>query len=236
MLQFKRLLLGTAVFILFLGLYISHAYAAENKTGTVTASSLNLRSGPGKSNKIIGSLEAGQKLTITGFSGGWYRVETKDGGIGWASSSYVSVQNSNVSRGDVDREKSTASPDLAQKIVDYAEKFLGVKYVWGGSTPDGFDCSGFVSYVYGHFGISLERVAANQAKGGAKVDRSGLKPGDLVFFDTDGGHNYINHVGMYIGNGNFIQASSAQSAHKVVISGLTEGFYANTFMTARRII
>ena len=119
-------------------------------------------------------------------------------------------------------------------IVDFAKRLIGVGYDWGGTTPNGFDCSGFVKYVFGNFGVTLNRVSSSQAQQGTKVKKDALIPGDLVFFDTNGGHNRINHVGMYIGGGNFIQASSEYS--RVVISDLTEGFYANTYMTARRVL
>jgi len=119
-------------------------------------------------------------------------------------------------------------------IIDYAKKFLGTKYVWGGSTPKGFDCSGFVKYVYKKFGITLSRNSRSQASNGTYVKKANLKPGDLVFFDTDGGKNRINHVGIYIGSGKFIHASSSHS--KVVISSLSSGFYSKNYMTARRVL
>jgi N-acetylmuramoyl-L-alanine amidase len=82
----------------------------------------------------------------------------------------------------------------------------------------------------------LERVAADQAKQGTKVSRANLKAGDLVFYDTNGGKNYVNHVGIYIGDGMFIHASSGSNAHKVVISNLGEGFYSNAYMSAKRFL
>lgn len=123
---------------------------------------------------------------------------------------------------------------LSLSIVDFARRLTGVNYVWGGTTPKGFDCSGFVRYVFKNFGITLNRVSSDQAKQGSKVKKEDLIPGDLVFFDTNGGHNRINHVGVYIGSGKFIQASSEYSG--VVISDITGGFYANTYMTARRVL
>ena len=103
-------------------------------------------------------------------------------------------------------------------------------------SPKGFDCSGFVKYVFDHFGIILNRVSANQAKQGTAVKKADLRVGDLVFFDTDGGHNEINHVGIYIGGGKFIQASSASGSSGVVISDIAEGFYSSAYMSARRVI
>lgn len=119
-------------------------------------------------------------------------------------------------------------------IISYARKFLGTKYKWGGSTPNGFDCSGYVKYVFNKFGISLSRNSRSQAKNGTYVKKANLKPGDLVFFDTNGGKNRINHVGIYIGSGKFIHASSSHK--KVVISTLSSGFYSRNYMTARRVL
>ncbi len=122
----------------------------------------------------------------------------------------------------------------AERIIDYAKRFIGVKYVWGGSTTKGFDCSGFVKYVYSHFDVSLNRKSAAQAKNGTHVKKADLLPGDLVFFDTNGGLNKINHVGIYIGGGKMIHSSSSHKG--VVISDINSGFYAKTYMTARRVM
>lgn len=99
-------------------------------------------------------------------------------------------------------------------VVVYAAKFLGTRYVWGGTTPSGFDCSGFTKYVYGHFGINLNRVSRDQAQQGMKVSKSELKPGDLVFFGSP-----IHHVGIYVGNNMFIHAP--RTGDVVRISPLT---------------
>ncbi len=90
----------------------------------------------------------------------------------------------------------------AQAVLNYAYKFIGTPYVWGGSTPSGFDCSGFTSYVFRNFGINLPRVSRSQATVGTKVAYADLQPGDLVFF----GSGSISHVGIYIGNGNMVDS------------------------------
>ncbi|MGI6668790.1 MAG: NlpC/P60 family protein [Acetivibrionales bacterium] len=128
----------------------------------------------------------------------------------------------------------SGSSNRAQNIIDYSRKFLGVRYVWGGSTAKGFDCSGFVKYVFKHFGITLNRTSRSQATQGVRVKKADLKPGNLVFFDTNGGLNRINHVGIYIGDGKFIHSSSSHKG--VVISNLNKGFYSKTYMTARRVL
>lgn len=130
--------------------------------------------------------------------------------------------------------RGTTSRGLSQTITDYAKKLLGVRYVWGGTTSKGFDCSGFVRYVYKKLGITLNRTSSSQTGNGTYIKKVNLSAGDIVFFDTNGGNNRINHVGIYIGSGKFIHASS--SHHKVVISNINTGFYSRAYMTARRVL
>lgn len=210
--------------------YVSvSATAVTTKTGTVTATTLNLRSSASTTATIIDTLSKGQTVSILGASNGWYNVKTSTDKIGWVSATYVTVNSTTTTRGDITRTT------IGTEIVNYAKTFLGVPYVYGGMSPTGFDCSGFVKYVYDHFKISIERVSASQATQGVAVSKANLQPGDLVFFDTNGGLNQINHVGIYMGGGSFIQASSGSSTMKVVISNLSYGFYSDNYMTARRL-
>jgi N-acetylmuramoyl-L-alanine amidase len=234
--QFKKLLFFGAVFVLLFGLSTATVYAAESKTVTVTASALNLRKGPATSNPIVVTLNKGLKLSVIDQSNGWYKVKTPAGTLGWVIGTYVTSSDTIAARGNISRTLAATASKLPSDILGFAKKYLGVKYVWGGESPSGFDCSGFVYYVFKHFGFEMERTASSQATQGDKISKSDLTPGDLVFFDTNGGHNKINHVGIYIGGGKFIQSSSGSSAHKVVISNLTSGFYADSYMTARRLL
>ena len=135
--------------------------------------------------------------------------------------------NFNAFGNTLDRKK-------AIKITSLAKKKLGRQYIWGATGKNAFDCSGLTSYVYKKNGIRLPRRAIAQSKVGKRIPRSQLKPGDLVFFDTSKHHKgYVNHVGIYIGNGKFIHASSAKK--KVVITSLSKPFYAQRFKLARRL-
>ena len=118
----------------------------------------------------------------------------------------------------------------ANNVVDYATGFVGFPYVWGATGPRAFDCSGFTSYVYRRFGVSLSRVSGDQFHDGVAVSKSALSPGDLVFFNTYG---RISHVGIYIGGGRFVHAASSKVG--VTISNLNEGYYASRYAGARRV-
>ncbi|MDF2505827.1 NlpC/P60 family protein [Clostridium sp.] len=120
------------------------------------------------------------------------------------------------------------STTKGQAIISYAEKFKGVKYVWGGESPSGFDCSGFTEYVYNHFSVKLPHNAAEQYGYGKSVSKSSLQPGDLVFFGKTASSIY--HVGIYIGNGNFINAP--KPGDKVKITALR---YMPDYYGAKRI-
>ena len=117
----------------------------------------------------------------------------------------------------------------SSQVANYAYNFLGRPYVYGANGPNAFDCSGFTSYVYRHFGVSLPRTARSQFSAGSAVSRDNLAPGDLVFFNTVG---YLGHVGLYIGGGDFIHAASSG---RVKISSLSEGYYRTRYAGARRV-
>src|SRR5690349_7291200 len=120
-----------------------------------------------------------------------------------------------------------SSQRFGLRVVDYAKKFVGIRYVYGGSSPrSGFDCSGFVRYVYAHFGVTLPHSSYAQFGDGRRVGRGSLHPGDLVFFDA------VGHVGIYIGNGRFIHAP--HSGTRVRIERFA-GWYGARFSGARRL-
>lgn len=123
-----------------------------------------------------------------------------------------------------------ASNPKGQALIDEAAKYLGTPYVWGGTSPSGFDCSGFMQYVCSKNGIRINRVADDQMKNGTPVSKSQLEPGDLVFF---GSGSYANHVGMYVGDGMMIHSPS--TGKSIMYTDITTGYYESRYIGARRV-
>ncbi len=114
------------------------------------------------------------------------------------------------------------------KVID---DVLGTKYRSGGTTTNGFDCSGFTMYVFKHLGINLPHQSGSQFTMGTSVSRSDLRAGDLVFFNTSG--SGVSHVGIYVGDGKFAHASTSRG---VVVSSLSDSYYVNRYVGAKRIM
>ena len=120
---------------------------------------------------------------------------------------------------------------IARRIISSAMDYMGVPYVFGGTSPYGFDCSGYVQYVFANAGVSLPRTADVQYEEGTPISTSELVAGDLVFFST---YTYgASHVGIYLGDNQFIHASSSRG---VTISSLGEAYYSSRYIGARRIL
>ena len=193
--------------------------AAEPRYGKVTTNSLNIRSGAGTDYEKVGSLKAGKVVTILGEVNGWYQIES-----GYVSADYVAI----VDAAEVARS------NKGQEIADFALQYVGYPYVYGGSSPKGFDCSGFTRYVYSQFGYSINRTASNQLDNGTAVSMSELQPGDLVFFKKAGtGSKRASHVGIYIGGNQFVHASTARVG--VIVSNMSDAYYTSGFVGGRRL-
>jgi cell wall-associated NlpC family hydrolase len=182
-----------------------------------------MRTGPDSSYTSQRVLQTGESVTITGSSGKWYRVSYNDS-TGYVFGTYLSTGSSSGSSG---------STSEGERLVAEAKNYLGVSYVYGGTSPSGFDCSGFVYYVYRQCGYSITRTATSQNSDGTYVARENLQPGDIVIF-YNSAKTAIGHCGMYIGNGQFIHASSGSG--KVVISNLSDTYYNTHYYSARRIV
>lgn len=142
---------------------------------------------------------------------------------------HPSTSSSSLSSRDATPDAAVSNAVLGVTIAQYAAHFLGVPYVWGGTSPSGFDCSGFVKYVFAHFGVSLRRTSFDQSQEGTSVSEQNLQSGDLVFFASDG--SGASHVGIYVGNGQFINAADAG----VRYSQLSESYWADSYVGARRV-
>lgn len=194
---------------------LSGSVFAANLAGTVRVSNyLNVRSAGNTGAPVVGRLYNGAAVTILSSSNGWYKISFGSGS-GWVSGVYVTVTSNGAST-----------------VVTAAKSALGVRYVYGGASLSGMDCSGLAVYCYAKAGVTLPHSAARQAALGTAVSRSALKAGDLVFFDTDGGNNAITHVGIYIGGGEFISAQSG--AGMVKEASLSNSYWSSAYMTARR--
>ncbi|MEA1879965.1 MAG: C40 family peptidase [Campylobacterota bacterium] len=138
---------------------------------------------------------------------------------------------------DAKRHGKTYALSQSEKaaLLEDAKYFKGGKYVWGGTTPNGFDCSGYVQYLYKKHHINLPRTAWSQSKRGIAVSKNNLQKGDLLFFLTDKKRGIpVTHVGIYLGDGQFIHAASKKKG--IIVSPLNTGYYAKKFVSASRVL
>lgn len=208
--------------------YASADYVSVNilSSAIVTTDLLNIRTQPTTASNVMGQLVYNDEVFVTDRYDDWYQILIK-GVFGYVHSDYISTRD-NV---PMSSRSSASFSRAGSNVVEYSKQFMGVPYVTGGSSPSGFDCSGFTSYVYRQFGVSLPRTASSQAGAGIEVARGNLVPGDLVFFDTYGG---ISHVGIFTGGDSFIHATVPGDVVK--ISSLSSSYYSPRFVTARRVI
>lgn len=202
----------------------SMVFREENETVYIDANSLNMRSEPNTSSEILTTLSRNQKLTRTGIGDGWSRVKSSDGKTGYVVSEYLTTRAPVVARSSSSSGSSSSAPvnSSGNKIVDYAYSALGVRYVYAGSSMSGFDCSGFTSWVYRQVGISIPRSTSGYYNLGYSVSLSDMKPGDVLCMNTrrSGDRSTITHVGIYVGNGNMIHASSTNG--KIVLQNVKQ--------------
>lgn len=209
--------------------YMSADYLSFSETmdltaqGWVDGSDVRMRAAAGTDSEIVRVTTYGESVEILGVDGEWYKVSA-GGKTGYIRGDYVSFT-------EPDPSQAPAAGSIGEQIVALAEQFLGTPYVWAGSSPSGFDCSGFVSYVFKNFGYTVNRTAASMYSNGVAVDKSELQIGDAVFFASSS--ESIGHVGIYIGDGEFIHSSSG--CGYVTISGLDESYYSRMYVGARRI-
>lgn len=234
-----------------------------NKTGYVKVEGLTVRKGPSTSTEAINGLSKNDKVDIIGETDGWYQIKLKGevGYVSAKYISDTKVTETTSRSGSTIRnaeeqekteeveETNTETEETEEtdtntvssstgisgaEVVEYAKQYLGYKYVAGGSSPSiGFDCSGFTTYVYKHFGISLNRSSKGQIKNGVAVSKNNLQPGDILIFNGSS-NTSIGHVGIYVGGNDFIHA--ANSREGVIITSLSSSYYQKRYVGARRVI
>lgn len=216
------------------------------KTQYVKSASVNLRAEPNTSAAVVTTLTVNTSVDVYEEKDGWSKVKIKSlAKEGYISTALLSDTKQETSRGaEATRNKTqksttpvvnettttTTTSGGGTSVVSKAKQYIGSRYVYGGSSPSGFDCSGFTSYVYKQFGVSLNRTAAGQYSNGTAVSKAQLQPGDLVMFGKSG----INHVGIYIGGGQMVHA--ANPSRGVTIDTINSGYYANNYVGARRVM
>lgn len=222
---------------------------SETKTKYINVNSAYVRSEASTSGSIVTTLIKDTDVKVTGESGDWYKVEygsysgyiykdllsdNKSGTTNRSGETLTrNIEENNDTESGNNNVETTSSK--GEEIVAYANQYLGCSYVYGGSGPSTFDCSGFTMYVYKHFGYSLSHSATAQSYEGTAISKENLQVGDLVFFSDYQTLEGIGHCGIYIGNGEFIHASSG-SGYCVKVSNLLSGSYNTRYVTARRLI
>ncbi len=194
-----------------------------------TTTELNIREEANNDSKIISKVKSNEMLTVLEESNGWYKIKynTKTG--------YIKASYTDDTELYIDTSKSTN-----QKVYEIIEKAIscfGLKYLWGGKTLSGFDCSGFVYYLYNSYVPDLGRSGKTQYGYGTTIEKDQLVAGDLIYFSSDCIKNItqpVTHVGIYIGNGIFIHA--ANSNRGVVFNSIESGYYYDNYLFSKRVL
>ena len=224
----------------------------------------NVRQGPGTDHSVVAHAPKDETCFIIGFNCGWYKVSF-NGQIGYVRSDLLTLlelpYSNNGSKGNTYKESSSSSKSsssssgsgsssnssskssgsssssksLGERVADYALKYKGYSYVFGGASPSsGFDCSGLVYYVYKQFGYNVGRTCPDQLYAGTQVSRGNLKPGDIVVFErTYTANCRATHSGIYIGNGQFVHAANSRLG--VTVTSIDSDYYASRFICGVRV-
>ncbi|MBE6024070.1 MAG: NlpC/P60 family protein [Cellulosilyticum sp.] len=190
----------------------------------VVDSSIKVRNYPNKYSNQLATIE-NQDIYILGMNHDWYRIRIGNQ-EGWVEKTDIQVS---------DHAIVPYSKVLGEEVVEYGKLFIGTPYVWGGNDlKRGVDCSGLTKKVFEGFDINISRLSYTQVNDGKEVDKSELRPGDLVFFDTSGANTgNISHVGIYAGQGMFLHADCTKG---VTLSSLSNTYYKKNYVTSSRIL
>ncbi len=224
--------------------------SVEGSVGRITcSSSVNLREQPNTTSNILSEIINGTIVVVTGKSGDWYGV-SYNGKAGYVHPDYIRVANASdwssitgkaigatsIVKPSANAVSFTGSSSKRIEVLSFAAKFVGTPYVYGGSTPNGFDCSGFVYYVFSNTVGTLPRIAQSQFDATTRVSQDELIPGDLVFFGSSS--DSISHVGIYTGQNPDGEDEFIHSPHTgdVVKYDTLSGSYGGRFQGGGRVI
>jgi cell wall-associated NlpC family hydrolase len=216
--------------------YSTRSSSSADSGTMYTNDSVNLRTGPGLDRDVITELPAGEEVWLSGSVENGFAEASTAYGDGWIYTDYLSG-SAPASSGNDTPSAPEPEPEpvssAGQQMADFAMQFLGQAYVWAGNQPGGFDCSGLTQYVAASIlGIDITHSTELQIGYGSDVAWGAWQPGDLVFFANTYAPG-ITHVGIYIGDGNFIHAENPSTG--VVITSLDESYYSSRYAGARRL-
>lgn len=212
--------------------------ASTKVSGYVAADSLFVRQGPGMGYDQIGYLHRNDPVQGTDLNNGWIKIDY-NGKVGYISSKFFSTEKQSVPKVEENtpsqnEDKGQVGQGTIDQIINLAKQQLGKPYIYGAAGPNAFDCSGLTSWLYRSFGYTIQRGAAAQTSNGYAVSKANLRPGDLVFFSNESSGGRVGHVGIYIGDGQIIHASTPQLG--VRTDSLNSSWFIQHYMGARRII
>lgn len=220
---------------------VAKAPAKESRFVAIAPSRVNVRKTASTSAPKVAAVSQGAVARILETKGEWRKVQFAGGTAGWvrqdmlapsSESAYATASRVAASQPKSNRVASNARTYDKEDLLGFAKRMIGVRYRYGAMSRSATDCSGFTSQVFRSQGIKLPRTSYQQATVGQYVSRGSLKAGDLVFFRTGRG-NRISHVGIYIGNNQFIHASTGR--YRVTVDSLGSRYYNSRYVTARRV-
>jgi hypothetical protein len=235
----------------------SAPHQIHTRFARIAADGVKIHRDSGKDSDVITTVDTGVYVRVLDHDGAWYKLRFPKGTEGWVRADLLKPVHQSDEDGERVARRSRRRHHSDSYVASYhrhrrhhrnsglpysapdddsllktASSYQGVPYAWGEMSRSGTDCSGFVKQVFHKHGVDLPRTSREQAQVGKKVTRDHLKPGDLVFFHTMRGSR-VTHVGVYVGNGKFIHASSGGG--KVQVNSLKDGYYANHLVGARRV-